>query len=197
VRNDLLLISRLQRLHSRRANVNRAQFAHRYTGAHVIPFAAPAHFAHGPGMCRSCGQPSANCHCGCRQCRTEAKELVVDLASKPRTGISTLGTVLGALHSNALTAAADNTGTDTAFVGGGCCVHISVEYALVAATSDGSVLVGVKDSEGTVMAWQRTEKAGTAYTVKESIITTNPGALVVVVVNNMIARVRWCEVFSC
>jgi hypothetical protein len=184
--------------------VNRAPFAHRYTGAQVIPFAPPVHaYGAGPGMCRSCGQPSANCRCGCRQCRTEAKELLVDPSSTAKMGSSlgsSLGSALGAMHSiNAAPGAAadDNTGIDTAFVGGGCCVHLSVEYALVTPTTDGSVLIAVKDSEGTLLAWQKTVKAGSSYTVKESVITTNPGALVVVLVKNIIARIRWCEVFSC
>ncbi len=65
------------------------------------------------------------------------------------------------------------------------------------ATAEFAVVVFVKDSEGTVLAWARTEPAGTPYRVHECIITTKPGATLTVVVLNCIARVRWCEVFSC
>ena len=55
----------------------------------------------------------------------------------------------------------------------------------------------VQDSEGTLMAWGRPEKPGAGYQIKECIVTTKPGATVAVLVVNMTARVRWCEVFSC
>jgi hypothetical protein len=88
-------------------------------------------------------------------------------------------------------------GIRTAFIGGGCCVHISVEYTPTSPTVDSSVLIVVQDSERTLMAWERRENAGTHYQIKEGIITMKPGAAVGVVVSNMIAKIRWCEGFSC
>ncbi len=170
---------------------------HRYTGtAPGMPF-APWHGMVPPGHCRQCGQPSASCCCGCRECRREAKELLVAPGA-------TAGTATGMLKSlNIGTAtdplAAGNTvvGAGTAFIGGGCCVTLAVEYAASVATAAFAVLVGVKDSEGTVLIWARSEPAGTGYRVHECIVTTKPGATLTVEVSNCTARVRWCEVFSC
>jgi len=94
-------------------------------------------------------------------------------------------------------AAALQVGIGTAFIGGGCCVHLSVEYMPTTPTAQSLIAVLVQDSDGTLLAWGRTEKAGVGYQVKECIITTKPGATVIVLVANMTARLRWCEVFSC
>jgi hypothetical protein len=90
-------------------------------------------------------------------------------------------------------------GMGTAFIGGGCCVHLSIEYmpATPLAPSAGIVAVIVVDSDKTVMAWARLVGAEAGYKIQEDIITTYAGAKLTVVVNNVIARVRWCEVFSC
>lgn len=88
-------------------------------------------------------------------------------------------------------------GLGTAFIGGGCCVHLSIEYAPSTPTASSRVFVLVRDSEGTLMAWGRNEKAGAGYQIKEGIITTKPGADLALVVLNTTARVRWCEIFSC
>jgi hypothetical protein len=197
--------------------MNRAQFAHRYTGNHVLPFAPPGHGHHGhhgPGTCRSCGQPSGQCGCGCRECRKESKELVV--RSSVAAGQNTrLNTVVAAAmqdpHSFAglhganepqaaavgATAAAAEKPIDTAFIGGGCCVHLSVEYAPVVPTAQSFIMIIVTDSEGTLLAWAKIEQPGGHYQVKENVVTTKPGATVMVAVSNATARVRWCEVFSC
>ena len=127
--------------------------------------------------------------CGClpappmRHCRKEAKELLVD--EKPDTPSST-GNLPGLA------------GTGDAIIGGGCCVSLSVEYmpanvSLQNAVS--TVTVQVTDSEGATLIWKKQFSQG--YHVKECIITTYPGAKLLVTVQNAIARVRWCEVFSC
>lgn len=90
-----------------------------------------------------------------------------------------------------------NIGTGTSFIGGGCCVTLAVEYAASTATAAFEVVVLVKDSEGTLLGWGRTEPAGTPYRIHECIITTKPGATLTVEAVNCTARVRWCEVFSC
>src|SRR5215475_6314001 len=148
-----------------------AQFA-RYTGSRVVPFAAPAH-AYGPGVCKRCGCPSGDCRCGCRQCRKEAKELTFT-ADPKATGRDNIAAGLAAAH---LAAAAAGTGTAagtaaapgfaTAFVGGGCCVHISLEYAPITATAQSIVAILVRDTEGTLMFWEKINPPGTHYQVKE------------------------------
>jgi len=94
-------------------------------------------------------------------------------------------------------------GAADAVIGGGCCVHMSIEYMpnisinlTNPANQSAAVLAVVVDSEGTVLAWGKFG-AIEGYHVKECIITTNPGAKLELIVINAIARVRWCEVFSC
>lgn len=190
--------------------MNRAQFAHRYTGAPVMPF-APGHF--GPGMCRSCGKPSGDCCCGCRECRKEARHLTVEagakgvrmedlftMAAAQQRDPTSLASNTGALAGNTagtLASAGPTPGLARAFIGGGCCVHLSIEYAPIVPTAAAVVGVLVSDSEGTVMLWGHTEPAGGHYEVKENIITTKPGATVLLVASNATARLRWCEIFSC
>jgi len=91
-----------------------------------------------------------------------------------------------------------------AVIGGGCCVHLSIEYmpipelrrkGIASAGDIATVSVNVIDSESTVLGWEKLVQPG--YHIKEGIITTHPGALLSLKVINAIARVRWCEVFSC
>lgn len=103
----------------------------------------------------------------------------------------------------ALDAANVAVGSGDAIIGGGCCVHLSVEYMqninetmLLKPDVVSAVVVGVLDSEGTVMSWSKF-KFSAGYHIKEGIIATKPGAKLVVAVLNAIARVRWCEIFSC
>ncbi len=88
-------------------------------------------------------------------------------------------------------------GVGTGFIGGGCCVHLSVEYTPTTPTVASAVMILVRDSEGTILAWYKAEQPGAGYQVKECVVTTKPGADLFVIVLNMTARVRWCEVFSC
>lgn len=147
-----------------------------------------------------------------RECRRECKELLVEPATKaaapaatPAAGISeTFGSVLieGNLAGREYQTV-DVAGTGQAIIGGGCCVQLSVEYMpanpIVAAGSSTAqqcaVRVAVVDSEGCTLTWMKVFQEG--YHVKESIITTYPGARLRVTVDNAIARVRWCEIFSC
>ena len=88
-------------------------------------------------------------------------------------------------------------------------MHLSVEYMPLSPfevsaqenvptfQTAASVLVLVGDSEGTGMGWMQTTGANSVYQVRENILTTKPGARLAVLVENMVARVRWCEVFSC
>jgi len=176
---------------------------HRYTGtAPMMPF-APWRGMVPPGYCRKCGQPSGDCCCGCRECRKEAKELVVAPDTLQRgvgdTGITALNLIRSIKSSSVQEqqAAGGSTGSGTAFIGGGCCVTLAAEYAPTTTTPAFAVVVLVGDSEGTGLMWGREEPVGAGYRVHECIITTKPGATLTVVTLNCTARVRWCEVFSC
>lgn len=164
----------------------RDQFAQRYTGERGMPFAPAQH----SGNCRSCGHPSAQCQCGCRECRKEAKELVVT-AEVSRTAVP------GSNLTGSEAAAPGKSATGTAFIGGGCCVHISLEYVLASPTQSATVEVVVTDSEGLTLGWRKIVQPGANYQVQENIMTTKPGATVVLIVTYATARIRWCEVFSC
>ena len=156
-----------------------------YTGARMFPFAPPfagpmmGHHAHPEphGFCHSCCHPRSRCMCGRRECRMEAKELLV--------------------NSDTIRVIEGKQAIGEAFIGGGCCVHLSVEYMANLPTQESTIAVRVVDSEGTSLTWERVEPAGTPYKIKEGIITTKPGAKLKVSVNNATVRVRWCEVFSC
>lgn len=83
-------------------------------------------------------------------------------------------------------------------IGGGCCVHLSIEYMPVTPLIDLPAFSGVLvlDSDSTVLAWGK-YFVGDGYHVKECIVSTNPGAHLWVASINSITRVRWCEVISC
>lgn len=167
-------------------------FVHRYSGSRILPF------AHAPGTCHACGQPSGDCRCGCRQCRKEAKELLLTAAANVRGGQNAaIGSLVGASLNASPAAAAASPAMPTAFIGGGCCVHVSVEYAQIAPTAQSVVAIIVKDSEGTLLAWEKIDPAGTHYQVKENVVTTKPGATIMLFASNATVRARWCEVFSC
>lgn len=153
-------------------------------------------------------------HCGphhggppVRFCRREAKELLVMPAEAKNTGtidrplgLNTTDTaIVGVAGTSAETVLAPGVGE--AIIGGGCCVHLSVEYmpettrGLPDANAARRVIVEVVDSEGTNLRWVKNFTEG--YHVQEGIITTYPGATLRVTVFAAIARVRWCEVFAC
>ena len=95
-------------------------------------------------------------------------------------------------------------GRATAFIGGGCCVHLSIEYTPMAAstgkdpaTSPAVVAATVVGSDGTTLIWGKRISAGEGYQIKEDILVTKPGARVTLAVVDATARLRWCEIFSC
>jgi hypothetical protein len=150
--------------------------------------------------------------CGChhwgppmRMCRRDSKELLVeDTGSTRQTGNtgaagSAANTVEGAVNVAGDQAILSGGTSARAVIGGGCCVSLSVEYMpsnpSLTTTAVAAVDVVVRDSAGAVLAWGREFKEG--YHVQECIITTKPGAILNVRVSNAIARVRWCEIFSC
>ena len=184
------------------------------------------HNPHYHSFCSHCCHPAGACCCCVPECRREPKELVIvpktgavdqatlevhqmamSMLSMPPEPTQDTSAETGASEINLLrmkkmdaqTLSTLNLGTGTAFIGGGCCVHLSVEYMPESATAsaDGIVLVAVTDSEGTVLAWGKQVNAHSSYEIKENIITTNPGAKLLVYAVNLIVRVRWCEIFSC
>lgn len=165
-----------------------------YTGAQMFRFAPPFGgpiMGHHPqhelhGFCHSCCHPRSHCMCVRRECRKEARELMVksDTATAKPADIK-IGSATAFI------------GSATAFIGGGCCVHLSVEYMADLPTLGSHIIVMVDDSEGTTLVWARNEPAGVHYQIKEGIVTTKPGAKLKVIVSNATARVRWCEIFSC
>ena len=196
--------------------MNRAQFAHRHTQRADHAVRASSIRAHGPfsvrETCRSCGHPSDQCGCGCRECRKESKELVVQsTAAVGQAGLDVkmdsvfVAAMRHSLHGLAgVNAAADPVaapavGSAKAFIGGGCCVFAfsRSEYAPVTPTAVSIVMILVSDTDGTLLAWAKTEQPGGHYHVKENVVTTKPGATVTLLAANATARIRWCEVFSC
>jgi len=168
-------------------------------------------YSHKPMPMGGCGSH----HWGtpARECRRESKELLVEATTKAEATLpaaQTPGTLtMQSSDTLNLNTNADRqpttsvTGSGKAIIGGGCCVQLSVEYmpATPVVTVDSpsdqkcAVTVEVVDSEGCSLVWHKVFQEG--YHVKESIITTYPGARLGVQVNNAVARVRWCEIFSC
>jgi hypothetical protein len=204
----------MQRAHARTA----------YTGYPAPPpLGLVGHHQHGApgrGFCAGCGHPRADCCCGCRQCMREAKELLVEATTsgsnlKDTPGVanaaermamftpfasalegsdtSSEATSAGLLTSSLIREG--RVGLQTGFIGGGCCVHLSVEYTPTG-TADGLVAVVVKDQD-TELAWLKKVYAGLGYQIKEGVVTTKPGAQLTAMAVGATLRVRWCEVFSC
>jgi hypothetical protein len=158
-------------------------------------------------------------HAGsCRQCRKESRELLVSQTSGDDRQREVGRNFMAAMAETARQAGSGEAGeriesdaaaggaavakqvaqgTGKAFIGGGCCVSLSVEYAPSSPTVAATVSIVVRGSDGTDLVWQRIEQPGAGYTVKECVITANPGSDLLVVVQNCTARVRWCEIFSC
>ena len=179
------------------------------------------------GFCHSCCHPVSQCCCGHRECRREAKELLntgrdsVDklIVSEPadvaadgervaedininreEDVLKRVQEMMGSVSGAATTVLSQSTLTElvrqskAGYIGGGCCVHLSIECT--AGQKGTFVTAAVLDSENTLLVWGKafTEPG---YYIKENIISTNPGAKVWLAVTNGIARLRWCEVFSC
>jgi hypothetical protein len=199
--------------------MQRAQARPMYTGYPAARPFGPVGQHHGgaQGFCGGCGHPRAACSCGCRECRKEAKELLVE-ATSTRAKIAADPTLAaaaarmsvltafanpdvdqklaGSLTALPITGRAGQLGLGAAFIGGGCCVHLSIEYTPTG-TADGGIAVLVQDSNDTELIWVKTVSRGLGYQIKEGIVTTKPGAHLAVLVEGATARVRWCEVFSC
>lgn len=195
-----------------------------YPGIAYGPFGSLS-FPHSgaSGFCKNCCHPAGKCCCWHRECRKESKELLVqaDTALNQKTDkagemlqhlkvaapiISRMGMeeveekgAGGDLKAGNQALEIGKAGMGNAFIGGGCCVHLSIEYTptIPSPNVPALVFVLVRDSENTILAWVKQAGPQDGYQIKEGIITTKPGAHVTVLVLNMTARIRWCEVFSC
>ena len=161
-----------------------------------IPFSspwgwpAPHHGHHQGGFCPSCCHPVSSCCCNAPGCYRVPKEL---LAEPDESGVKR-----EVETSNAINDVIYGTVPgDHAIIGGHCCVHLSIEYRPSPGNPENPVVrVRVMDAEGTLLTWEKRDILA-GYHIKEGIITTNPGAILTITVNNAIARVRWCEIFRC
>jgi hypothetical protein len=194
-----------------------------YTGIAPVGLADHRHRGHGgSGFCSGCGHPRAACCCSCRECRRESRDLLVQptstrakLADDPALADSVRRMSMLSAFSSLSSKASEQAeatpeanvsavgivrnaamGLGSAFIGGGCCVHLSVEYTPTS-TANGLVAILVQDSNDTTLAWMKQVIAGRGYQIKEGVVTTKPGAQLTVLVVGATARVRWCEVFSC
>ena len=176
-----------------------------YTGAGLAYPPQPAGHG-GHGFCNACCHPASKCCCH-RECRKESREILAqstegrgDIKDARLAGTfaraSAFATV-GAIGQPNANEPEPKAGAASAFIGGACCVYLSIEYVPSSPTATSQVIVLVEDGEGTMLGWGRKEQPGAGYTIKECIITTKPGADLSVAVMNMTARVRWCEIFSC
>lgn len=117
---------------------------------------------------------------------------VLDAKSYKASGISALR--------ESVAAGRQPSGAKATVIGGGCCVHLSMEYMplLPSAITSGAAFVGavILDSKGTVLSWGKFF-SDESHQVKECVISTNPGAYLTVIAVNAVARARWCEIISC
>jgi hypothetical protein len=124
-------------------------------------------------------------------------ELMDDRSSTGGLAINTNADTTGL--SEGTTADKSSSAKGTAIIGGGCCVHLAIEYMPdpsvdVQGSNGRGVRVTVADSDNSMLTWTKEFTEG--YHVKENIITTKPGATLTLSVQNAIARVRWCEIYS-
>jgi hypothetical protein len=171
-----------------------------------------AHHQHHNGFCHNCCHPIHSCCCNHKECQKVCKELLVQ-ADTGKTNPEKLKEIealqqriaamkekkqdtseLEAQLSKLLQSSTDRASEST-IIGGGCCVHLSVEFMSMTDPSTASFSISVLDSENTLISWGK-NSLDEGYHIKEDIITTNPGAILKVTAENAIVRVRWCEVFS-
>jgi hypothetical protein len=83
----------------------------------------------------------------------------------------------------------------TALIGGSEDVSLSIEYLVESGASSPSVTL-TTTSDGTTSTWSATAP-DVGYHVEEGALTVKPGTKVTLAVNNVTARVRWCETICC
>jgi len=85
--------------------------------------------------------------------------------------------------------------SQTGLVGGADKVSLAIEYLVETGAASPSVSLTVI-SDGVNSTWSdATPTVG--YHVQEAVLTVNPGTKVSITVNNVTARLRWCERVCC
>jgi hypothetical protein len=93
-------------------------------------------------------------------------------------------------------AADSNNTTATGLVGGSQQVSLSLEYLVDSGAASPSVKVSLAAPDGTSSDWS--DSAPTAgYHVQEALLSAKPGTKLTLTVNNVTARLRWCEHVCC
>ena len=82
-----------------------------------------------------------------------------------------------------------------ALAGGSEQVSLSIEYLVETGASSPSVKV-TTTSDGSTATWSDTTPA-VGYHVQEGFLSVNPGTKISLDVNNLTARIRWCERICC
>jgi hypothetical protein len=80
-------------------------------------------------------------------------------------------------------------------VGGMRPAALSLEYLVEAGASAPAVKVSTA-ADGSSATWSE-DSPKTGYTVREAVLTVSPGTKVTLTVNNVTARLRWCEMVCC
>jgi len=80
-------------------------------------------------------------------------------------------------------------------VGGSEQVSLSLEYLVETGAASPSVKL-TTTSDGTTSIWNDTTPA-VGYHVQEALLSVKPGSKVLLEVNNVTARLRWCERICC
>ncbi len=93
--------------------------------------------------------------------------------------------------------AADATNsTATGLVGGSQNVSLSIEYLVENGAASPTVKVSLAAPDGTSSDWSDGAPA-TGYHVQEALLSAKPGTKLTLTVNNVTARLRWCEHVCC
>lgn len=93
--------------------------------------------------------------------------------------------------------AADATNTTTTgLVGGSQPVSLSIEYLVDPGAASPTVKLTLTAPDGTSSDWTDGAPA-TGYHVQEALLNAKPGTKLTLTVNNVTARVRWCEHVCC
>ncbi len=93
--------------------------------------------------------------------------------------------------------AADATNTTvTGLVGGSQQVSLSLEYLVDSGASSPSVKVSLVAPDGTSSDWSDSAPAA-GYHVQEALLSAKAGTKLTLTVNNVTARLRWCERVCC
>ena len=86
--------------------------------------------------------------------------------------------------------------TATGLVGGANQVSLSLEYLVESGAASPTVKLSLAAPDGTNSDWSDSAPS-TGYHVQEALLSAKPGTKLTLAVNNVTARVRWCERVCC